>query len=312
MKPNIIVERFCMALVYLIVKLRLQHLLRRVAPATIHGLGRTLASALLACAPSVEAEIKSALHKCYPDLDAAALASTAREHLAHVILNTLLFPITGVASFDELEAMIDYSALEPLVEASRSRMVVLVATHFYHFLLVPLLSELFYRAGVAVCCSFQFNEDAPQLRQFLQNYREKYHGDFHIPINVAKKTGKNAHAVREYLARPHGAVAVFGDVRFRPRANDQRFEIGRGALFANNGFSYVVANAPASTLVVSCHLMFADGKFRLQTSPPMAPDEAVQRYYGAILPAQIAAQREQWQLWFMSRALMMQGEAHAG
>jgi len=311
MKPNLIVERSCMTLVYAIVKLRLHHVLRRAPLATLHALARALARTLCTLAPSVEAEIVGALVQCYPERDPAALSAMARRHLEHVVLNTLLFPVTGVASFAQLEAILDHSALQPLVEESRSRMVILVATHCYHFLLIPLLGELFFRAGVPACCSFQFDEDAPQLRAFLRRYLEKYHADFHVPINVARRTGKNARAIREYLARPSGAVAVFGDVRFRARPDDQRFTIGRGALFANGGFRYVVEHAPASAVIVSCHLALEDGKFRLKTSPRLHRDEAVARYYGDILPEQIGAQRERWQLWFMARALMMQGGSRA-
>src|SRR5262249_39731869 len=156
---------FCLALVYVVVKLRLHHLLRRASLPSILAVARALASGLCRVCPSVEDEIVAALRQCYP-LAPEAASTTARAHLSPVVFSTLLFPVTSVVSSGELRAMFDVSALEPVVAASRSRMVVLVVTHFYHFLMLPLFAELFFEAGVPICCSFQFDESSGPMQAF--------------------------------------------------------------------------------------------------------------------------------------------------
>jgi hypothetical protein len=297
------IEGYCRAHIYLIVKSRLDRVLARLPPSANYRLCWALARLLCRSVRGLKEEIGGVLRDCYPGLAPGRAERMAVEHVAHVIFNMTAFPALVAASADEFERFFDYREFEAVLEQSERRMVIVAATHFYSHVSMLLLSELFHRRGISACATFQLKEHA-RVAAFISRVKTRCHHDFHVSLNVAERSRAHTKALKEYLCRQRGAVVIYGDFRSGPSARDLRFEVGGQSFFANGGLKYVLDHAPAESVVMPYRLEFSGGRFTTRTGPALRLEQACQRYYQEILPAHVTAGAEQWQLWFLARALL--------
>lgn len=307
MESRRIVDRACEIEIYAMVKLRLAVLAKRLSVDRLLDVSEWLAEGLLCASPKVREATTRAMRACFPQTS----ADDVRRNLAHVILATAYLPIAVRMSPRELEGLVDVSELERALDDAADRPVLFVPAHFYNTLVIAVFADVLFRRGRPLHATFIVDDDA-RLPGFTDVCKRRFHGDFHVPLNLLKRRGGALGILRGVLADPHRAGLVFGDIRLRKSRADVSFSVGASTLYANGGVKTLIENAPRSTAVVPCFLTLRGSGFVLECPEVLSPDVALQRLYGRLLPDYLSRYRHQWQLWYLADDLLLGGAGVAG
>ncbi len=290
----------------IVFNLRLHYVLRHLSLQNIYRLSSLIGKAICFLVPFLRKDITEALASCFPKLEINEIKQIADEHIIYLVFHRFLTSTLPFLSANKFRSFFDCDDLEKILEQRQYQGCMIAGTHFFPFLLIALLSDIFFMKDVKLCGSFGY-DDAMQIPSYTAKIKERFHWNYHVPVTVNQSEQKDISSVRKlncFLKKKEGSLLVFPDVRIKNSKSDISYIVGNGVLYASRGFNYCVDKMKNQDCVIPVHLHYRNGRFKVIVSDVMSPGLACTEYYGHLLPNLIREEPAQWQLWFMASVLM--------
>jgi len=296
------VDRFCTALAVAIIRSKLAYPISRLNLPTLSRLAAVGGSVLARIAPDIKQQMCASIRVSMPKLTPLEVEKIAQDSLSNLILNSVIRMTLNYLPSSRFLSMFDTREFDRFAELARTRMVVVVLSHFNSIAAFSLMSDLLRRAGVRGCGTFRMPPEFPET--FKRRYRRRFF-DYHEAWIDLNQDGKGAsRRMIEYVGKAAGAVVIFGDYRHEPTPDDVPYRVGNATFMANRGLKLMLESARDEAIVVPCTLLYEAGGFRLRCAPAVTRNEAMHSYYDSTIGESVMSAPGQWLLWYWADKLM--------